>query len=67
MTEEQYCCDVFKYWHEMDPITQSDGIYKSNGDGKYYFWMEGIKCSCPLIYCPNCGKKLSDEKMDEKT
>ena len=59
------CCDIFK--KECDKFKKfdlgQDGIGKSSYSGKYYFYFEGWHASFPLIYCPNCGKKLENIKL----
>lgn len=57
----KYCCDKFKSECESfnEFNSRQDGIGKSDYDNHYYFWFEGCYASFPLIYCPNCGTKLT--------
>ena len=54
----EFCCDIFKQEWESDPHIHQDDIHRDDRDGNLYFWFEGCRASFPLIYCPNCGKKL---------
>jgi len=63
---EEFCCDTFKYHWEMDPRIHQDDIHRDERDGNLYFYFEGCRASCPLIYCPNCGKKLEQKRTKKR-
>ena len=58
MTDKKYCCDVFKYYVEMDPIVKQDGLIYN--DGMWSLRFEGVNVVKEVKHCFNCGLKLDD-------
>lgn len=47
--KEAYCCNDFKYF------------FTKSGQGLYYFYTNCLLPPMLAVYCPFCGRKLSDD------